>query len=79
MACRTMGKTNSLIEIANTGQVARTRNDKQRSHRSWSDKTAKLAETMAEKLTDYRQISDRFVQLAGKRTSGTDFAPEQVE
>ena len=28
-------------------------------------KTAKLAETMAEKLTDFRQISDRFVQLAG--------------
>ncbi len=28
MACRTMGKTDSLIEIANTGQVARTQIDK---------------------------------------------------
>ena len=28
MACRTMGKTDSLIEIANTGQVARTRINK---------------------------------------------------
>ena len=39
----------------------------------------KTSAYLAEKLTEYRQISDRFVQMAGKRTSGTDFAPEQVE
>ena len=48
-----------------------------------SMQTAKLAETMAEimaeKLTEHRQNTDRFARMAGKRTSGTDFAPEQVE
>lgn len=52
---------------------------KNKRSRTLRRKTANLAETMAEKLTDYRQISDRFVQMAGKRTFGTDFAPEQIE
>ena len=57
------------------------RNDEMKNKRSRTmrRKTAKLAEIMAEKLTEHRQISDRFVQMAGKRTFGTDFAPEQVE